>query len=504
MRCNNALDRVVPFPTNWKTAIPFVLKVKKLCQAATTDAKRKAKNFSITCELMGLPLDSDRLDALCGKEAGSLVSLPEADTEMSRDFLLAAHVQGDTWLCHPGSDADGKLCVVAPFEVKDLVVKSIPSEKLFEDPESRKRRRISRKTLCRDLLSAAESNPSAWSTARAYALWLAEKTRAEEASEAAAFRLDQAQAGFESDPFRWEATRSEWLSQKQIGFLWTWKSRGQLRHDLVFVRANHISNEERQIPCPDALKEPWAIWRSRLEDAAAKHFFCKYLGVKVGPDFEPDPEKWKAGPAQDKKFLTVWYEWQHVTKGPENEPYRVEIVVNSIVHGGRDVPHHPCTRSCPRSLRFNVEYMQGMAEWKSGYSGGARYIGICYESDRPDFLCEVPDGGLDIQDQSVYWHFANGVEFLSLSELYLLPETHFEIQEEEDARYLTIGRQTGWDLLGICEDEISLAEYDRNCITAQPFPLYSCTSPYKHICPMHIGRFTLITVTYMYICTVPK
>ena len=82
MRCNSALDQAVPFPTNWKTAIPFVLKVKKLCQAATTDAKRKAKNFSITCELMGLPLDSDRLDALCGKEAGSLVSLPELDTEM--------------------------------------------------------------------------------------------------------------------------------------------------------------------------------------------------------------------------------------------------------------------------------------------------------------------------------------------------------------------------------------------------------------------------------------
>ena len=148
----------------------------------------------------------------------------------------------------------------------------------------------------------------------------------------------------------------------------------------------------------------------------------------------------------------------------------MEIQVTHIVHHDREVPYHPCTRSCPRELRFDVEYMQGMAKWKSGYSSeGAQYVGISYEGHRPAFHCEVPDGGLDIQEQPVYWHFANGVDLLSLRDVYALPESHFEIQDAEDVRYLTLGSQMGWDLLGVCEDEVSLAEYDLYHFRALPF-----------------------------------
>ena len=462
MRCEDSVKQAVPFPTHWKTAIPIALNAKKLLQEAVADAKDKAKNLSITCTLMGIPVDSDRLSTMCGRGSGSLVSLHTSDMEMPQDFLLAAHVQGDTWVCHPGSDANGRLCPAAPFEVKDLVAKNIPAEKLAEDAAaSRKRRRTSRKTPCRDLLEAAATNPSAWSAARALALWMAEEIRTGASEGNHAFQFDQARAGFEKDLFQAETTNSERFSQKHIAFLWTWKSHGRLRHSVVMARANDILSAQRKIPRPDALKEPWEIWRTRLEEAAAKHLFCKYLGVQVGPAFEPDPEKWKVGPDQDKSYLTVWYEWEHVTRGPENKPYRVEIKVSDIVHHRREVPLHPCSRSCPRELRFDVEYMKGMAKWKSGYGNeSAQYVGISYESDRPAFHCEVPDGGLDIQEQPVYWHFANGVDLLSLREVYSLPETHFEIQGEEDVRYMTLGSQNGWDLLGICEDEVSLAEYD--------------------------------------------
>ena len=96
------------------------------------------------------------------------------------------------------------------------------------------------------------------------------KKQLEEARAAARpFQLEHARAGFESNPFRWKRTDGEWFSQKQVGFLWSWQCRGQLRYSVVVVRANHLFEEDRHIPRPEALKGPWEIWQSRLEDAAS-------------------------------------------------------------------------------------------------------------------------------------------------------------------------------------------------------------------------------------------
>ena len=216
MLCRKAVSQAVPFPSHWRTAIPFVADVAKLLQAATVHASQKAENSIVTCKLLGIPVEDDRLDALCGEESGTLVSL-RGSTGAPQDFLLVAHVDEDTWICHPGSNANGLFCEVAPFDLKDLVAKNIREERV-EDPTSQPRRRLAKKQPARDLLSAAESNPSAWSTARAYALWLAEEIRAD----GSAFHLDQARAGFESNPFQWKKTEGEWFSQKQGGFVWSW------------------------------------------------------------------------------------------------------------------------------------------------------------------------------------------------------------------------------------------------------------------------------------------
>ena len=454
MLCRMAVYQQVPFPSHWRTAIPFVADIQKLIQDATAHASRKAENSIVTCELLGIPVDDDRLDALCGDGSGSLVTLQGANMEVPRDFLLVAHVHEDTWICHSGSNANGLIDEVSVFDLKDLEANNIRQESLPEDAvTSRTRRRITRKQPARDLLNAAGSNPSAWSTARAYALWLAEEIRAN----GRLFQLHQARAGFESNPFQWGGTEHEWFSRTQIGFLWSWQCRGQLRHTVSFVRLNHLFEPERHIPRPEALKGPWEIWQSRLEYAAAKHFACKYLGVKVGRGFEPDPEKWKVGNEQRKESLTAWYEWEHVTRGAENEPYRVGLTVANIVHHNRQVPHHPCSRSCPRKLRFDLKYMEGMASWKST---GGQYVGISYESDRPVFQCELPDGGMDIQEHPVYWHFANGVEMYTLRELFALNENHFELHSDDDEPYEMIGESMGWVPLGICENEVHLAEYD--------------------------------------------
>ena len=89
-------------------------------------------------------------------------------------------------------------------------------------------------------------------------------------------------------------------------------------------------------------------------------------------------------------------------------------------------------------------------------------------------------------------YFANGVDLLSLRDVYDLPESHFEIQDEEDVRYLTLGSQMGWDLLGICEDEVSLAEYD--LYDFKTLPLYSCR-------PLSTSILAHLTNTYANIYT---
>ena len=457
MLCKNAVSQNIPFPSHWRTAIPFAAEVQKLLRDATAHASRKAENPIVTCKLLGIPVDDDRLDALCGDGSGSLVSLQGASMEVPRDFLLVAQVHEDTWICHSGSNANGSIDEVHPFDLNDLEAKNI-----------RQARSPGEKKPARDLLNAAESNPSAWSAARAYALWLAEEIRAD----GGAFRLDQARAGFESNPFQWKTSKDERFSQQQVGFLWSWECRGQLRHSVNFVRMNNLFAADRHIPRPEALKGPWEIWRSRLEDAAAKHFACKYLGMEVGHGFEPDPKKWKVGPEQDKTFTKVWYEWEHVTRGiEENKPHRVQVIVNNIVHGNKGIPHHPCLRSCPRELRFTLEYMQGFAKWKSA---GAEYVGISYESERPAFQCELPDGGMDIQDHPVYWHFANSLGLYSLRELCAMSENQFELHCVDEP-YLVIAEKIGWLALGICENEVHLAEYDLSrscCVSAHAPPVF--------------------------------
>ena len=209
MLCRNTVCQAVPFPSHWRTAIPFVTDVTKLLRAATVLASRKAENAIVTCKLLGIPADDDRLDVLCGEESGTVVSL-RGNTEAPQDFLLVADVDENIWICHPGSNANGLFCEVAPFDLKDLVAKNIREDRI-EDPPSQRRLRITKKQPARDLLNAAESNPSAWSAARAYALWLAEETRAD----GRAFHLDQARACFENDPFQWKTTEGEWSKQRK-------------------------------------------------------------------------------------------------------------------------------------------------------------------------------------------------------------------------------------------------------------------------------------------------
>ena len=168
MRAQHAIDQAVPFPKPWRTAIKFAAEVAKKRQAAISHAVKVAGNSVVDCELLGIPRPADVLDGLCGKESGTVVPLVSS-TGAREDFLIAAHVNDDVWLCHPGTLTEDGPCATDPFGIEDLVAKDIRAQQ-YKDIGGRPLHRITRRHPKVDLLALKALSPSAWAVARAYAL----------------------------------------------------------------------------------------------------------------------------------------------------------------------------------------------------------------------------------------------------------------------------------------------------------------------------------------------
>ena len=463
MRCDKAFTQSIPFPGRWKTSINVLTKLPAVLQTARTNAAKEINNDTVDCELLGIPKPSPELDDLCSVEAA--MTKNASATRQAKGPLLAAHLGDDVWLCHPGTFTEDGSLANNPFALEDLVTKTVRTEEAAsnnDDHDTSDGEDLSPGApKAMDLLAIAASNPTAWTRARAYALWKAEEMRAERG--VAGFRDAIARRGFEENPFRWELTGRSWLSHVDLAFLWSWTQKnGARRREMVFVRANDVFTESnRSIPRPEAFKGPWEIWRERLEEAAAKQPLCKYLGHQTNSGgYEANPEKWRVPQGQDKSHSLVWYEWLHVARGKDKLPHRVAIRASNILHHSRDVPHHPLHHSCPRELHFSLEYMQAFVAWKTKDSD-SEYVGLSFEGDRPAFQYELPDGGMDIQEHPVYWHLPSGLQCESLMDLNAMQEKDVKLNapENHDEAYDAIGEQMFWHVLGVCEDERSLEEY---------------------------------------------
>ena len=175
--------------------------------------------------------------------------------------------------------------------------------------------------------------------------------------------------------------------------------------------------------------------------------------MKTRFGYEPDPEKWQDN-QEDRAKNMVWYEWLHVCRGEQRVPHRVCIMAGNAINGDRQVPHDPLGKSSPLNLYFTLEYMQAFAE---SICNGCEYLGISFESDRPSFELQVPDGGLDIQLIPVYWNFPAGSVCSSLRDLNDSPSQVLECISERP--YAQIAKEMGWDVLGVCADDASLQHY---------------------------------------------
>ena len=268
------------------------------------------------------------------------------------------------------------------------------------------------------------------------------------------FDKERGCAGFEKNPFNW--TSEGRTSHVPTGFLWSWQAHTE-RHEPVLVYANDLFKPERSIPRPVDLKSPSEdIWTSCVA-AARKQHLCNYLGNKnADGSFEPDPKKW---PVKDKWTARVWFEWRHVyrTRNGVREPHRVCVEVLYIVIRKKKVPHGPATGHAPLSLEFTLEYMQELA---ASVHSDCEYVGLAFESDRPAFQMEVPDGGKDIQDHPVYWSTPTGTKSASIREICIWTDDHFRPPEPENNQmYEAIGTQMNWEILGVCQNEADLVHY---------------------------------------------
>jgi len=213
---------------------------------------------------------------------------------------------------------------------------------------------------------------------------------------------DVAAAGFERNPWHWRST-GEWASQAQIAILWCWMARDGSEHR-VFERArlDHIL-DKGSFPIPRCMNETDVDRYTRLLAAAdmetrTSKAPCRYLGLRVGETFEPDPQLWPPEYIDERKsHALVVYEWQHVAANGKR--HTVACRMNKILRdGGRRIPMNPL-RVPPSGLTLDVAFFTAVG---ANVREGIVFKGVAYESERPEILEQVPNDGLDVQHEPVY------------------------------------------------------------------------------------------------------
>ena len=130
MRCDHAFTQCVPFPKRWKTPINVLSRLPALLQNARASAAKEMKNDTIDCKLIGVPKPSHVLDDICSPTAVTILNASSTSgTGQCERLLLAAHLDKDIWLCHPGTlTKDGSIAKNNPFAFEDLIPKNVRAE----------------------------------------------------------------------------------------------------------------------------------------------------------------------------------------------------------------------------------------------------------------------------------------------------------------------------------------------------------------------------------------
>ena len=204
-RCHHALERGVPLPDAWPTALRS-LSLDTIAEKSAEKIRESEPGLAdVECRVLGHPVPSDaalgRLEAFC--VGGDRVM-----------YFLCAPVSNGDWLVHPGTYKDsGELDEANPFDEKDLILKNLVADAW--DQKTRTRLRTS--PAVNVLRGLVEASDYKWRLLLGVAAFRAEERRG------SALDLDVACRGFERNPFRWQVAEG-WRSQARITCLWQWRS----------------------------------------------------------------------------------------------------------------------------------------------------------------------------------------------------------------------------------------------------------------------------------------
>ena len=176
-RCNNVLLQAVPFPSSWRTTLRC-LNLRALAENAAKAAREgeeERRLHEARCLLLGQPKSSVLPSPDAELVPGATVRLQYFE------YLLCAHVQDSTWLCHRGSfKAASSLDERNPFDEEDLEIKDLREAPEHGPPKKRLRAHLH----AGHLRDTAIAQPRPWNRLVAIAAYQAEKLRAEPFDEA--------------------------------------------------------------------------------------------------------------------------------------------------------------------------------------------------------------------------------------------------------------------------------------------------------------------------------
>ena len=174
---------------------------------------------------------------------------------------------------------------------------------------------------------------------------------------------------------------------------------------------------------------------------------CKYIGIQIGRgQYEEDPNKWSRSSGRTKAI--VYFEWTYV-RAKDGDAYRTSMSVNHLLHNARGPPKGPLSATASSGLTFTVDYAEALGK---AVHEGIEFKGIAFEGEAPKLMKQLPKGGVDCQDEKVFWTMPDGrCVAYSLRELSYLREDDLAHQESHEANHATFSSvYTRIDLRDTC------------------------------------------------------
>ena len=336
VRCDKAKDQGVPLPIGWQAAFN-ALRLPEIAQRSAAKAIAETGHCCLQCRVLGTALPLPALaSSLQEEQVGSLIVLSVPGGNRSA-VVLCAHVHGTQWLCHQCVDGDA----AGTIDSAHLVLEDMESATRLDPIEAELDK----------IVGLIHNNASKFSQLFAEAAWRAEEHRA--SSRGVPFDADIASVGYEANPFAWQ-------HGNKVDICVAWSLGGSadppaaadeemVPSKLSWHRLNNALSKGWSFPAPRfGVVQPIKAeeLHSMLEEKAkltSKSLLwpCGYLGYLVRGDaaagvFEPDPAKWPVAALEDAgtwNKIMVWFEWQHITVGPEKKPHRVSMRLDHAIAG---------------------------------------------------------------------------------------------------------------------------------------------------------------------------